>query len=133
MRKWFLSACRDRSTARIRGGCTRRPPTTEVTAIVTPSPSMGHLRRLRLRRITFVENGTFKTKTYYDGEGNVVKTILYELQRDTSRPRRRTKTLLTNYPLVFITYTEDDIRVDSVMPTTCQAQESSSSTRERLT
>ena len=58
--------------------------------------------------VTFVENGTFKTKTYYDSEGNVVKTILTNSNvRFISTASANGKTLLTNYPLVFIAYTED--------------------------
>jgi hypothetical protein len=62
--------------------------------------------------VTFVENGTFKTTTFYDSEGNVVKSILSNFDvRYTSTATANGKTLSTNYPLVFITYTDADIRV----------------------
>ena len=62
--------------------------------------------------IRFVENGSFKIRTFYDREGNVVKTILSNFnQRFTSTASANGKTLSTNYPLVFITDSDDaDIR-----------------------
>ena len=62
--------------------------------------------------VTFVENGTFKTRTFYDREGNEVKTILSNFDvRFTSTATANGKTLSTNYPLVFITRDGADIRV----------------------
>ena len=63
--------------------------------------------------MTFVENGTFKVKTYYDDEENEVKTILTNSNvRFASTASANGKTLSTNYPLVFITRGDDaDIRV----------------------
>jgi hypothetical protein len=63
--------------------------------------------------VEFVENGAFKIRTFYDREGNIVKTILSNFnQRYTSTASANGKTLSTNYPLVFITRGDDaDIRV----------------------
>jgi hypothetical protein len=88
------------------------PPTTEVTVIVDSVTVDGDICEDFGFDVTFVENGIFKTKTYYDSEGNVVKTILTNSNvRYVSTASANGKTLLTNYPLVFITYSDADIRV----------------------
>jgi hypothetical protein len=62
--------------------------------------------------VTFVENGTFKTRTFYDRDGNEVKTIFSNFNvRYVSTATANGKTLKTNYPLVFITRRDPDIRV----------------------
>ena len=62
--------------------------------------------------VEFVENGTFKVRTFYDREGNIVKTILSNFNvRYISTASANGKTLGTNYPLVFITRGDADIRV----------------------
>ena len=88
------------------------PPTTEVTVVVNDETVDSDICADFGFAVTFVENGTFKTKTYYDSEGNEVKTILTNSSvRFTSTASANGKTLLTNYPLVFITRGDGDIRV----------------------
>jgi hypothetical protein len=59
--------------------------------------------------LTLVENGTFKTRTFYDREGNTVKSVLSNFNvRYTSTATANEKTLSANYPLVFITYANAD-------------------------
>ena len=56
--------------------------------------------------------GPSKPRPSYDGEGNTVKSILTNYGvRYRSTATANGKTLSTNYPLVFITYTDADIRV----------------------
>jgi YD repeat-containing protein len=88
------------------------PPTTEVTVVVNAETVDSDICADFGFDVTFIENGTFKTKTYYDAEGNVTKTILTNSNvRFTSTATANGKTLTTNYPLVFITYSDADIRV----------------------
>lgn len=54
--------------------------------------------------ITFTQNGTFKVTTYYDKQGNPVKSILTNYNvRYTETATANGKTLLTNFPAVYIT------------------------------
>jgi hypothetical protein len=76
------------------------PPTTEVTFqdfTIVDTALCGFA-------ITFHQNGNFKTTTYYDSAGNPVKSILtnYNL-RFTETATANGKTLLSNYPAVYIT------------------------------
>jgi hypothetical protein len=88
------------------------PPTNEVTTIVDDVTVDEDICADFGFDVTFVENGTFKTRTFYDQEGNIVKTILSNYNvRFTSTASANGKTLSTNYPLVFITQGDDDIRV----------------------
>ena len=88
------------------------PPSTEVTVIVNDVTVDSDICADFGFAVTFVENGTFKTTTYYDSEGNEVKTILTNSNvRYTSTASANGKTLSTNYPLVFITRGDADIRV----------------------
>jgi hypothetical protein len=89
------------------------PPTNEVTVIVDAVTEDTDICADFGFAVVFVENGTFKTRTFYDREGNIVKTILSNFNvRYTSTASANGKTLSTNYPLVFITRGEDaDIRV----------------------
>ena len=89
------------------------PPTNEVTVVVDAVTDDAEICADFGLTIRFVENGSFKIRTFYDREGNVVKTILSNSSvRFTSTASANGKTLSTNYPLVFITDEEDaDIRV----------------------
>jgi hypothetical protein len=89
------------------------PPTNEVTVIVDAVTVDTKICADFGFAVEFVENGTFKTRTFYDREGNIVKTILSNSNvRYTSTASANGKTLSTNYPLVFITRGDDaDIRV----------------------
>jgi hypothetical protein len=54
--------------------------------------------------ITFTQNGSFKVTTFYDNAGNPVKSILTNYNvRFTETATAHGKTLLTNFPAVFIT------------------------------
>lgn len=54
--------------------------------------------------ITFHDSGTYKTTTFYDKAGNPVKSILTNYNdRFTETATANGKTLLANYPTVFIT------------------------------
>jgi hypothetical protein len=112
MRKWFLALAVIVLPLVFAAAALAAPPTTEVTAIVDSVTVDEDICADFGFDVTFVENGTFKVKTYYDGEGNVVKTILTNSNvRYVSTASANGKTLLTNYPLVFITYSDADIRV----------------------
>ena len=88
------------------------PPTNEVTTIVDQIDVDEDICADFGFDVTFVENGTFKTRTFYDRQGNEVKTILSNFNvRFTSTATANGKTLSTNYPLVFITRGDADIRV----------------------
>lgn len=77
------------------------PPTTEV---VTIENSVTVDTALCGFPVTFTENGSFKIKTFYDAAGTPVKTILTNYnERYTASATANGKTLVTNYPLVFIT------------------------------
>ena len=52
--------------------------------------------------IVYTENGTFKEKTYYDGEGNPIKLILTNMSRYTETATANGKTLTTTWPSGFI-------------------------------
>jgi YD repeat-containing protein len=109
MRKWFLALALVVLPLVFSAAALAAPPTTEVTVVVNDETVDSDICDFD---VTFVENGTFKTKTYYDGEGNIVKTILTNSNvRFTSTATANGKTLSTNYPLVFITYSDADIRV----------------------
>ena len=83
------------------------PPTTEVTAV-----ELGDFASVNTELcefpIMFDESGSFKVKTFYDAEGNPVRTILTNFNdRYTATATANGKTLSTNYPLAVITYGED--------------------------
>ena len=112
MRKWFLAVAFIVLPLVFASAAIAAPPTTEVTVIVDSVTVDSDICADFGFDVTFVENGTFKTKTYYDREGNVVKTILTNSNvRYTSTATANGKTLLTNYPLVFITRGDGDIQV----------------------
>jgi hypothetical protein len=76
-------------------------PTTEVVVIENSSSVNTALCGFP---ITFTENGTFKVTTYYDSAGNPVKSILTNYNvRYTQTATANGKTLLTNFPAVYIT------------------------------
>ena len=109
MRKWFLALAAIIVPLAIAGAALAARPTTEVTTIVDVITVDSDICDFD---VTFVENGTFKTTTFVDGEGNTVKSILTNYSvRYRSTATANGKTLSTNYPLVFITYTDADIRV----------------------
>jgi len=112
MRKWFLALALIVLPLAFAGAALAVPPTTEVTTIVDSVTVDSDICADFGFDVTFVENGTFKTTTFYDSEGNVVKSILSNFDvRYTSTATANGKTLSTNYPLVFITYSDADIRV----------------------
>ena len=112
MRKWFLAIALIVLPLAFTAAALAVPPTNEVTTIVNVSDVDTDICADFGFDVTFVENGTFKTRTFYDSEGNTVKTILSNFNvRYTSTATANGKTLSTNYPLVFITYTDADIRV----------------------
>lgn len=112
MRKWFLALALIVLPLAFVTAAIAAPPTTVVTVVVDSVTVDSEICADFGFDVTFVENGTFKTKTYYDGDGNVVKTILTNSNvRFVSTATANGKTLLTNYPLVFITYSDADIRV----------------------
>jgi hypothetical protein len=83
------------------------PPTTEVTVFL-PGDVTSVNTELCGFPITFDENGSFKVKTFYDAEGNPVRTILTNFKdRYTATATTNGKTLSTNYPLAVIEYGED--------------------------
>jgi len=111
MRKWFLALPLIIFPLAFAPAVLAVPPTTEVTTIENAITVDTDICGAQLP-ITFIENGTFKTTTFYDREGNVVKSILSNYNvRYTSTATANGKTLLTNYPLVFVTYTDADVRV----------------------
>jgi hypothetical protein len=86
------------------------PPTTEVVTIENFTFVDTALCGFP---VTFTENGTFKITTFYDDEGNPVRTILTNYNdRYTSSATANGKTLVTNYPLVVITPSEDGTRIE---------------------
>ena len=83
------------------------PPTTEVTVV-----ELGDFASVNTELcafpIAFDESGSFKVKTFYDAEGNPVRTVLTNFKdRYTATATANGKTLSTNYPLAVITYGED--------------------------
>jgi hypothetical protein len=75
-------------------------PTTVVTVIVDFTYSDSALCGFP---IVFVENGSFKVKTYYDSAGNKVKSILTNQGPYGESATANGKTLTANYPSPFIT------------------------------
>ena len=112
MRKQFLAFALVVLPLTFTGAALAVPPTNEVTTIVDSVTVDSDICADFGFDVTFVENGTFKTRTFYDREGNTVKSILSNFNvRYTSSATANGKTLTTNYPLVFITYSDADIRV----------------------
>jgi hypothetical protein len=112
MRKWFIALAVIVLPLLFAATALAVPPTNEVTTIVDNVAVDEDICADFGFDVTFVENGTFKTRTFYDREGNEVKTILSNFNvRYTSTATANGKTLSTNYPLVFITRGDDDIRV----------------------
>lgn len=86
------------------------PPTTEVVTIENFTFVDTALCGFP---VTFTENGSFKVTTFYDNEGNPVRSILTNFnERYTSSATANGKTLVTNYPLVIITSFEDGTRLE---------------------
>lgn len=88
------------------------PPTTEVTEV-----EVGDFTDVNTELcgfpITFDESGIFKVKTYYDAEGNPVRSILTNFnERYSATATANGKTLSTNYPLAIITSFEQDLRLE---------------------
>ena len=111
MRKWCLALAIAALPLTFSATALAVPPTTEVTEIVDSITVDTDICGAQLP-ITFVENGTFKVKTFYDSAGDVVRTILTNYNRRyIATASANGKSLTTNYPLVFITYGESDIRV----------------------
>ena len=112
MRKWFLALALIVLPLMFAAAALAAPPTTEETVVVNDETVDSDICAEFGFDVTFIENGTFKTRTYYDREGNEVQTILTNSSvRFTSIASANGKTLLTNYPLVFITRGDGDIRV----------------------
>jgi hypothetical protein len=77
------------------------PPTTEVVTIEDFTFVDTELCGFP---ITFTESGTFKVTTFYDAEGNPVRTVLTNFnERYVATATANEKTLTTNYPLAIIT------------------------------
>jgi len=76
-------------------------PTTEVTTV---DHDINVDDTLCGFNITFVQNGNFKITTYYDKQGAKVKSILTNYNsRFTETATANGKTLVTNFPAVYIT------------------------------
>ena len=87
------------------------PPTTEVT-VVELGDFAAENTELCGFTIFFDESGSFKVKTFYDAQGNPIRTILTNFKdRYTATATANGKTLSTNYPLAVIEYGED-LRVE---------------------
>ena len=86
------------------------PPTTEVVTIENFTFVDTALCGFP---VAFTENGTFKVTTFYDNEGNPVRSILTNFnERYTSSATANEKTLVTNYPLVIVTSFVDGTRLE---------------------
>jgi hypothetical protein len=92
------------------------PPTTEVTEV-----ELGEFafvdEELCGFPIMFDESGTFKVKTFYDAQGNRVRTVVSNFNdRYNATATANGKTLATNYPLVIITSInendQEDLRIE---------------------
>ncbi len=91
------------------------PPTTEVTEV-----ELGDFASVNTELcgfpIAFDESGSFKVKTFYDAEGNPVRSILTNFnQRYSATATANGKTLSTNYPLTIHTSFvggEEDLRLE---------------------
>jgi len=79
------------------------PPTTEVTVIVNFTYTNTSICGSG-SPIVFVENGSFKVKTYYDKAGNRVKSILTNAGPYGESATANRKTLTANYPAAYITF-----------------------------
>ena len=62
--------------------------------------------------ITFVENGTYKTTTFYDSQETALRSVITNQRRYVATASANGKTLLTNYPLVIRTSFEDNTRTE---------------------
>ena len=62
--------------------------------------------------ITFVENGTYKTTTYYNSQGIPLRSVITNQRRYVATATANGRTLLTNYPLVIRTTFEDNTRTE---------------------
>jgi hypothetical protein len=78
------------------------PPTTEVTVVVDFTYTDTDICGLGFP-IVFVENGSYKVKTYYDKAGNKVKSILTNAGPYGESATANGKTLSANYPAPYIT------------------------------
>lgn len=84
-------------------------PTTEVTVVELGDFASVDTALCPGVEIAFDESGSFKVKTFYDKQGNRVRTILSNFnQRYNATATANGKTLATNYPLVVITSIEND-------------------------
>jgi hypothetical protein len=112
MRRWFLALTLVVLPLVFTTAAVAVPPTNVVTTNVNQVEVDEDICADYGFDVTFVENGTFKTRTFYDREGNEVKTILSNFSvRYNATATANGKTLSTNYPLVFITRDGADIRV----------------------
>ena len=82
MRKWFLALALIAVPLAFSATALAAPPTTEVTVVVDSVTVDEDICADFGFDVTFVENGTFKTKTYYDSEGNIGQDHPHELQRE---------------------------------------------------
>ena len=130
MRKWFLALALIAVPLAFSATALAVPPTTEVDVVVDSVTVDSDICADFGFDVTFVENGTFKTKTYQDSEGNKVAHP-HELEHKVHlQPRRRTErhssptTHSFSSPAVMGTS-----GTDSATHTTSLGQESSSSTR----
>lgn len=62
--------------------------------------------------ITFVENGTYKTTTYYDRQRTALRSVITNQRRYVATASANGKTLLTNYPQVIRTTFASNTRTE---------------------
>ncbi len=110
MRKWFLALAFIVLPLAFSAPALAVPPTTEVFVVDNDTSVNTSLCGFP---ITFTQNGTFKVITYYDSAGNPIKSILTNYKvRFTETATANGKTLLANFPTVYIT-SSDGTTVES--------------------
>src|SRR6266536_1963211 len=110
MRKWFLALAFIVLPLAFAAPALAVPPTTEVFVVDNDTSVNTSLCGFP---ITFTQNGTFKVITYYDSAGNPIKSILTNYKvRFTETATANGKTLLANFPTVYIT-SSDGTTVES--------------------
>ena len=62
--------------------------------------------------ITFTDFGTYKVTTFYDRDGNPLRSVVTNARRYQASATANGKTLVTNYPLVVVTSTVDGTRIE---------------------
>jgi hypothetical protein len=91
------------------GSALAAPPTVEVFTIDNDETVDSDLCGFE---ITFIDDGSFKVRTYTDSDGNVTKEILTNFRdRFTATATANGKTLVTNYPAAFITTSDTEIQL----------------------